>query len=112
MLHCVQDDGFARSRDRFEEVVGFLDGDGASGLSHAELEDRLNTEGRELLRLLFQDHLDLRAEREPRLGGVLDADGVDRPSVEPGHGRALMTIFGEVIVTRLAYRSLSSVLCR
>ena len=104
MLHCVQDDGFARSRDRFEEVVGFLDGDGASGLSHAELEDRLNTEGRELLRLLFQDHLDLRAEREPRLGGVLDADGVDRPSVEPGHGRALMTIFGEVIVTRLAYR--------
>lgn len=98
------DDGFARSRARFEEVVGFLDGDGAGGLSHAELEDRLNTDGRELVRLLFQDHLDLRAEREERLGEILDGDGVDRPSVEAGHARTLMTIFGEVTVTRLAYR--------
>ena len=104
MLHCVRDDGFARSRARFEEVVGFLDGDGARGLSHAELEDRLSTEGRELLRLLYQDHLDLRAGREQRLDTVVDANSVDRPSVEAGHARALMTIFGEVTVTRLAYR--------
>ena len=55
MRHCAQDDGFARSRDRFEEVVGFLEGGGSAGLTHAELEDRLDTEGRELLRLLFQD---------------------------------------------------------
>lgn len=100
----VNDSSFARSRARFEEVVGFLDGDGASGLSHAELEDRLSTEGRELLRLLYQDHLDLRAGREQRLDMVLDANGVDRPSVEAGHARTLMTIFGEVTVTRLAYR--------
>ncbi len=104
MLHCVRDDGFARSRARFEEVVGFLDGDGAGGLSHAELEDRLSTEGRDLLRLLYQDHLDLRAEREQRLDMVADANGVDRSSVEAGHARTLTTIFGEVTVTRLAYR--------
>jgi len=101
---CVDEDGFARSRAHFEEVVGFLDGQGASGLSHAELEDRLNNDGRELLRLLYQDHLDLRTEREQRVGGVLDAAGVDRPSVEAGHTRRLTTIFGEVTVTRLAYR--------
>ena len=100
----VEESGFDRSRARFEEVVGFLDGDGASVLSHAELEDRLNTDGRELLRLLYQDHLDLRAEREQRLDTVLDANGVSRPSVEAGHARTLTTIFGEVIVTRLAYR--------
>ena len=104
MPRCVDEDGFARSRARFEEVVGFLDGDGAAALSHAELEDRLGTEGRELLRLLYQDHLDLRAQREPRLEEVVDADGVDRRSVEAGHTRTLTTIFGEVTVTRLAYR--------
>ena len=104
MLRCIDTDGFDRSRSRFEEVVNFLDGDGASALSHADLENRLDTEGRELIRLLYQDHLDLRAEREERLGEVLDADGVDRPSVEPAHRRTLTTIFGEVAVTRLAYR--------
>jgi hypothetical protein len=100
----TDDDAFARSRACFEEVVGFLDGDGAAALSHGELEDRLGADGRELLRLLYQDHLDLRAEREPRLEGVVDAAGVDRPSVETSHARTLTTIFGEVEVTRLAYR--------
>ncbi len=104
MLGRVDEDGFARSRARFEEVVGFLDGDGASALSHAELEERLGAEGRELLRLLYQDHLDLRAEREQRLGDVVDDEGVDRPCLEAGHARTLITIFGEVTVTRLAYR--------
>ena len=98
------DDGFTTSRAKFEQVVGFLDGEAARGLSHADLEDRLNIEGRELLRLLYQDHLDLRAERERRQGPVIDAGGVSRPSVEPGHTRSLTTIFGEVTVTRYAYR--------
>ncbi len=98
------DDGFTTSRAKFEQVVGFLDGEAASGLSHADLEDRLNIEGRELLRLLYQDHLDLRAERERRQGPVIDAGGVSRPSVEAGHTRGLTTIFGEVTVTRYAYR--------
>jgi hypothetical protein len=33
-LRCTDEDGFARSRARFEDVVGFLDGDGTSALSH------------------------------------------------------------------------------
>ncbi len=53
-------DGFARSKERFEELVGFLDGEGAATLDHGELERRLEADGAELLRLLFQDHLDLR----------------------------------------------------
>ena len=103
-LARTDDDGFARSRARFEGMVGFLDGAGAAELDHGELEKRLETQGRELLRLLYQDHLDLRAARERRLDEVVDADGVDRPSMEAGHARALTTIFGEVSVTRLAYR--------
>mgnify|MGYP001306988847 CR=1 FL=1 len=104
MLRCAKDDGFARSRDRFEELVGFLAGDGAAELTHDELEDRLDSEGRELLRLLFQDHLDLRSGREEALDEVVGADGVVRRYNEAGHARILETVFGKVTVTRMAYR--------
>lgn len=103
ILADTHDDGFAASRAHFEQMVGFLDG-GAAALDHGELEDRLQSDGRELLRLLFQDHLDLRAVREPRVEQVSDADGVGRPCVEAGHGRTLASVFGAVRVQRLAYR--------
>jgi hypothetical protein len=57
-----------------------------------------------MVRQLYQDHLDLREAREERLGGVVDAEGTGRGSVEAGHVRPLQTIFGDVGVTRLAYR--------
>ncbi|MGI8684962.1 MAG: ISKra4 family transposase [Acidimicrobiales bacterium] len=104
MQHSIDEGAFARSRSQFDHIVAFLDGGGAGALSHGELEDSLGAQGRELLRLLYQDHLDLRAEREPRLEAVVDAEGTGRPSVEMGHARMLTTVFGEVGVTRLAYR--------
>jgi hypothetical protein len=98
------EDPFARSRERFEEIVGWLGEQEAAGLEHAQLESRLEADGRQLLRALFQDHLDLRAEREQRVDGVADERGVERRAVEPGHHRPLASVFGEVTVTRLAYR--------
>ena len=103
-MALADEDGFARSRAQFEEMLGSLSEDETAKLDHAELENRLDAEGRELLRLLYQDHLDLRAAREQRLDEVVDANGLSRPSVEASHARALTTIFGEVTVTRLAYR--------
>jgi hypothetical protein len=97
-------DGFARSRERFEEVVGWL-GEEADALTHAELEQRLGADARELFRRLLQDHLDLRAVREQRIERVVDADGARRASAEAGHERALATVFGEVRVRRVAYRA-------
>jgi hypothetical protein len=97
-------EGFAASRALFDSTVGFLDDARAAGLEHAELETELEGRGRQLLRQLMQDHLDLRALREPRLPEVIDAEQVSRGSVETGHTRALTTVFGEVTVTRLAYR--------
>ena len=86
-------------------LVGFL-GDGeAAGLTHEELETRLDVSGRELCRQLLQDHLDLRAAREVRAVAVSDAEGVVHNAVEPAHHRPLETIFGTVSVTRLAYRA-------
>jgi hypothetical protein len=82
-----------------------LAGADADGLTHAQLEDRLAAEGRQLLRLLLQDHLDLRAVREARCGPVMGVDEVPRTRVETGHGRGLATVFGPVTVTRMAYRA-------
>ncbi len=98
------DDAFSASRARFEEVCCFMGGEEATSLTHGELEARLSVDARELVRQLYQDHLDLRATREGRLIEVADAAGAPRGSVETGHVRPLETIFGEVSVTRMAYR--------
>jgi hypothetical protein len=97
--------GFTTSREQFESLVGFLDGSDAAGLSHAELEERLDRDGRELLRRLLDDHLALRAIREQRLEHVVGDEGTRRGRVECGHARALETVFGTVRVERLAYRA-------
>ena len=98
-------DAFAASRACFAELVEFTDGAPAASLDHGALEEQLATRGRELLRQLYQDHLDLRAEREARLTSVTDAHGVARRRVEADHERRLATVFGPVMVRRLAYRA-------
>jgi len=98
------DERFAASRALFDTTLGFLDGAAAADLEHAELETHLQQAGRELFCQLMQDHLQLRAQREQRLPEVTDAEQVTRGAVETGHTRALTTVFGEVTVTRLAYR--------
>lgn len=95
-------DGFAGSRERFAATLASLDGDEASGLAHGELEARLEVDARELFRGLLQDHLDVRAQREARIGQVRGADGVRRGCVEAGRRRALATVIGEVGVSRIA----------
>jgi hypothetical protein len=89
----------------FEAVVDELAGADAAAVKHAELEQQLGAAGRELMRQLFQDHADLRALREQRREDVVGADGVERTRVERGRSRRLATVFGQVTLTRMAYRS-------
>ena len=97
---------FDGSRAKFDALVGLLEGEEAGALSHSELEQRLQVEGRELLRQLFQDHLDLRAGRErPVAAAVVDADGDARLRVEAGRSRGLASVFGDLSVARIAYRA-------
>ena len=105
MSAAPSDEVFAGSRDCFEAIVGWLDGDEVAGLTHGELEEQLDVRGRQLLRRLLQDHLDVRAAREQRLAEVVDACQVPRGAVEAGHRRTLGTIFGRVDVERIAYRA-------
>jgi hypothetical protein len=86
------------SRDRFERVLSWLDGDEAADLSHGELQERLQVDARELFRQLLPDHLDLRARTEARLADVMDEARAPRTTAETWHTRAPATVFGEVEV--------------
>jgi hypothetical protein len=96
---------FDQSRERFEMVLAWLSGPESAGLTHAELEDHLQVASREVFCQLLQDHLDLRAQREPKLAEVVGADQVSRRTLEAGRARTLATVFGDVRVERLAYRA-------
>jgi hypothetical protein len=65
----------------------------------------LQARGRELLRRLQQGHLDLLAAREQRREQVAGPDGIARTRTDSGHRRPLATVFGQVTVTRMAYRA-------
>lgn len=99
---------FSASAGCYAGLVDFLRDGEAAGLTHEELEARLDVEGRALICQLFQDHLDLRAMGETRASAVVDGRGVRHNAVEAGHHRPLETIFGGVVVTRLAYRAKGS----
>jgi hypothetical protein len=92
----------------FQALVGDLADASADLLTHAELEDLITIRGREVMRALLQDHMDLRSIREPRLKEVMGSDRTARRNVEPGHTRLLVTVFGTVRIDRIAYRAISA----
>jgi hypothetical protein len=54
-------DPFAASLDLFTTLTEELRGADAAGLTASQLEDLVDSRGREVLRQLLQDYLDLRA---------------------------------------------------
>ncbi|HYB25299.1 MAG TPA: ISKra4 family transposase [Solirubrobacteraceae bacterium] len=97
-------DPFVNSREQLETMLGWLSDGETDGLEHSQLEERLQADGRELLRRMLDDKLELRALREQRLEGVACSAGVVRAAVERGHERLLSSVFGQVTVGRQAYR--------
>jgi len=100
-----QEGAFGESRKCFGELEDWLASEEAAGLQHGELEEQLDVLGRALLRQLFRDRLDLTAAREERRHDVTGPDGVVRTRAERGRTRPLVTRFGQVTVSRIAYRS-------
>jgi hypothetical protein len=100
-----RDVAFAQARECYGELEDWLAGEDAAGLQHAELEEQLGARGRELLRRLFQGRLGLLAAREVRRHDVTGEDGAARTRAEKGRTRPLVTKFGQVTVSRIAYRS-------
>ena len=101
----AQDEAFAESRRCFGELEQWAASEAAAGLRHADLEEQLGVRGRELIRQLFQDRLNATAAAEERRYDVTGEDGVVRTRAERGRERPLMTKFGQVTVSRIAYRS-------
>ena len=100
---------FAASMDLFTALVAELQAPEAAGLTACEVEELLQDRGREVLRQMLQDHLDLRAAREEESARehgtpAVGADGITRSRLETGHCRLLSTLFGTVRVTRCAWR--------
>jgi hypothetical protein len=101
----VQDEAFEESRECFGGLEDWMASEQAAGLQHGELEEQLDVRGRELLRRLLQDRLKLTAAQEDRRHDVTGEDGVARTRAEKGRTRPLVTKFGQVSVSRIAYRS-------
>ena len=102
------DDPFAAPEAMFAALAGARRPE-AAGMTACEIEEHLSEQGREMLRLLLQAHLDLRAAREEQRARrhrapVTGTDGITRTRLETGHGRLLATLFGMVRVTRCAWR--------
>src|SRR5258708_14706667 len=102
-------DPFAASMKLVTALVAELQAAEAAGLTAYELEQFVAGRGREVLRQMVQDHLDLRAAREQETArehgaAVVGPDGITRGRVETGHGRLLATLFGTVQVIRCAWR--------
>ena len=70
---------------------------------HGEIEHYIHHEGHELLRRLFQAHLDVRASEEVRQDKVINAQGINLTHFRAKTTRTLTTLFGDVIITRKSY---------
>ena len=92
---------FAPAQEQLDRIVRTLEGEQSCSMSHGEVEEHLRVEGFELLRQLYQGHLDARGSGE--VGEtVVGADGQKRTHRREGE-RQLMTIFGPVTVRRMRY---------
>src|SRR6266536_976408 len=77
----------------------------ACRLDHGERESVIGDSGRELQRQLLEATFAIDCAREERAGQVTSAAGIRHGTVEKGHDRGVVSIFGPVRATRMAYRN-------
>ncbi len=99
----VVTDPFSTSRDLFEGLVRHAGSAGCLAAGHAEVEQTLWESGRAVLRQLFQDHLDMRHSREPRVE-VVNEDGI-RLTERRVARRTLRPLLGDLRVTWWLYQA-------
>ncbi len=103
---AVPEMAFAASQTKFEGLVEVLGSPDSQSWQHSALEEFLDTDGRELLRLLAQDYLTLRGTVEADWGreaAVVGEDDVVRTIERDETSRNLMLKVGLVRVHRRAH---------
>ncbi len=98
-----EQDYFKKAHEQYHQLIKTLSAETTHGWEHGEVERYINSDGTELLRRLFQGHLDLRYGQEEYQTEEVGADGEVRPHRRKKTERQLETIFGEVVVTRVGY---------
>lgn len=98
-------DMFSHAFEQFSDMITQLRADASRQLEHGQVEQFLDTEGRELLRRLLQGHLDYRAAHAPDWESLEGADGILRSHPRQGCESHRATRCGDVIVTRRASRT-------
>lgn len=93
---------FSAARQHFDALLERVASEHVLGLDHGEVETIVEEDGREVLRLIFQEHLDLRAVAEGARTAPTGSDGVRR-SHRRETSRPLKTVFGSTIVRRLSF---------
>jgi hypothetical protein len=97
---------FADADGQYARLKQRLDSLEVLGMEHSALEKVIEREGVELMRLLYQGHLLLRAMSEVDVrerGPLVGSDGIERRHRRADTGRGLMTPFGRVSVERAGY---------
>jgi hypothetical protein len=100
----ASDSPFCESQQQMKKIEDDLTSASALNAPLHEIEQMLRTQGREMMRLMMQTHLDHRAAMEQRVE-VRDVDGVERTQVRHGT-RLVETEFGEVEVGRNLYQAM------
>ena len=96
------DQPFHSAYEKFSEIMNHLSSETFCEKTHSEIEAYLEADGRELLRLLLQDHLDNRGSG--RVGeAVYGSDGVVRPHKRDHMEISYKSVFGGVRVARTGY---------
>jgi len=94
---------FGPACDQFATLIFELHGERTAQMEHGQIEKLISEVGIEILRLLTQAHLDVRALREPRRYDVSGPDGNILTHCRENCERRLGTIFGDVTVRRKGY---------
>lgn len=95
---------FSAARSAFDALQDRLAAAETMDLAHDDVEILVDKDGAEVLRLLFQGHLDLRAAQERDREAPTGADEVERRHRRET-SRSLATIFGNCTVDRLNFTS-------
>lgn len=100
-LKPVQADAYAPAQEQFDSIKSRLRSAQAKGWTVSNLEEFLDVEGREMLRLFVQGYLDEQGPgsvAEP----VVDSNGRQHTH-QRFHSRSIVTLFGSVVVNRQGY---------
>ena len=90
--------------DAFQDLERWLSGQAAASAGLSELERESERRGREILRLALQAHIDARGDGDVGEAVVLASRKESvRLAHKRVHTRPLVTLFGEVKVTRIGY---------